>query len=79
MISAGYRMDTITPFIAYSEFETDNVVDGENHDTTSIGLRWDFHDSAAFKIQYDKVKDNSFELAVAGDSKSLTIGIDVVF
>jgi len=79
MISAGYRMDTITPFIAYSEFETDDVVDGENHDTTSIGLRWDFHDSAAFKIQYDKVKDNSFELAVAGDSKSLTIGIDVVF
>ena len=45
----------------------------------SVGLRWDFHSSAAFKIQYDDVSDDSFELAVAGDSKSVTVGVDIVF
>jgi hypothetical protein len=54
---------------------------GGNLDTRMItfGYRWDFHSSAAFKIQYDDVEDNSFDLAVAGDSKSITIGIDLVF
>jgi hypothetical protein len=31
------------------------------------------------KIQYDDVEDNSTSLAVAGDSKAITIGIDMVF
>lgn len=81
MVTLGYRVDTVTPFIAYSSMsqEGDGVEDGEDHNTTSIGLRWDFHDSAAFKVQFDKVKDNSYDYAVAGDSESLTLGIDLVF
>jgi hypothetical protein len=78
MITVGYRFNTLTPFVSYSEFEED-ATDGENHDTTSVGLRWDFHAAAAFKIQYDRVKDNSFDLAVAGDSRALTVGVDLVF
>ena len=78
MITLGYRLDSITPYVSYSEFEED-IVDGEQHNTTSVGLRWDFHPSAAFKVQYDDVKDKSFELAVAGDSKAISIGIDLVF
>lgn len=78
MVSAGYRIDDLTPFVSYSKLKED-ANDGENHNTTSVGLRWDFHTSAAFKVQYDKVEDNSFNTAVAGDSKSLTLGIDLVF
>lgn len=78
MITAGYRFDTVTPFVSYSEFEED-AAGGEEHNTTSLGLRWDFHPSAAFKVQYDKVEDKSVDLAVAGDSKALTVGVDLVF
>jgi len=78
MITFGYRYNNFTPFIAYSDFDQD-AEDGENHNTQSIGLRWDFHSSAAFKVQYDKVEDNSYGLAVAGDSESLTFGIDLIF
>ncbi|MCJ8321399.1 MAG: OprO/OprP family phosphate-selective porin [Colwellia sp.] len=79
MLTVGYRLDSLTPFISYSDFQEKNGEDGEDHNTTSVGLRWDFHPSAAFKVQYDKVQDNSFELAVAGDSESLTVGVDLVF
>lgn len=78
MLTLGYRHKKLTPFIAYSDFGSETA-DGEDHNTTSVGLRWDFHDSAAFKVQYDKVKDNSIDFAVAGDSKSITFGIDLVF
>jgi hypothetical protein len=79
MLTLGYRLDSLTPFISYSAFEQKEGDDGEDHNTTSVGLRWDFHSNAAFKIQYDEVKDNSTSLAVAGDSKVITIGIDMVF
>jgi len=79
MVSVGYRLDAVTPYVSYSKFETKDAEDGEEHSTTSIGIRWDFHSSAAFKIQFDEVKDESFGLAVAGDSKSISIGIDSVF
>jgi hypothetical protein len=79
MITAGYRVKDLTPYVAYSEFETKDE-EGEAHDTTSIGLRWDFHPSAAFKIQWDKVHDEQVLFAeVAGDSKALSVGIDLVF
>ncbi|TMP34243.1 porin [Pseudoalteromonas rubra] len=79
MISAGYRFDSITPYIMYSNFEQKDGDDPEKHDTRAVGVRWDFHPSAAFKVQYDKVEDDSTALAVAGDSESLTLGIDLVF
>ena len=79
MITLGYRMNEFTPYVGYSQFETDDAVDGEEHNTKFVGVRWDFHPSAAFKIQYDKVDDKSFSLAVAGDSDSLSLGVDLVF
>ncbi|MFD2166557.1 porin [Thalassotalea euphylliae] len=78
MLTLGYRWNEFTPFVGYSEYEQDDP-DGEEHNTTMVGLRWDFHPSAAFKVQYDKVEDNSFALAVAGDSEAITLGVDVVF
>ena len=78
MITFGYEFNTLTPFIAYSDYDTEGE-DGEQHNTTSIGLRWDFHDSAAFKVQFDDVEDKSTALAVAGDSETITFGVDIVF
>jgi hypothetical protein len=78
MITLGYRFDAVTPYVSYSQFKEDSQ-DGEQHNTTSVGMRWDFHSSAAFKVQFDKVNDESFDLAVAGDSESITLGIDLVF
>lgn len=78
MVTMGYRYKNFTPFLAYSDFSSEGE-DPEDHNTQSIGLRWDFHSSAAFKVQYDKVEDNSFDFAVAGNSDALTFGIDLVF
>ena len=78
MLTLGYRIDAFTPFVSYSTFEQEGN-DVEDHNTTSVGIRWDFLSNAAFKIQYDEVEDNSFSLAVAGDSKAITIGVDMVF
>lgn len=79
MVSTGYRFDNVTPYIGYSVFDTKGDDDGEAHSTTFAGVRWDFHSSAAFKVQFDKVDDDSVALAVAGDSTSVTFGVDLVF
>jgi hypothetical protein len=77
LVSAGYRIGQWTPYVVYSDFDAE----GEVHDTTSVGVRWDFHGSAAFKVQYDKVDDlfDADNPGVAGDSKAITFGIDLVF
>ncbi len=86
MVSIGHNFGTFTPYLSYSKLDQTGdyldgspISDGEDHDTTSVGIRYDFHPSAAFKVQYDVVNDNSYEYAVAGDSKALTFGIDLVF
>lgn len=76
MVSAGYRLNNVTPYISYADFDSS----GEKHNTTSVGFRYDFHSSAALKVQYDDVKDKGTDgLQVAGDSRALTFGIDLVF
>ncbi|WMN62173.1 porin (plasmid) [Pseudoalteromonas xiamenensis] len=79
MLSAGYRFGNVTPYVMFSDFSQDGDGDTEKHNTKAVGVRWDFHPSAAFKMQYDKVEDESFDLAVAGDSEAITFGVDVVF
>ena len=78
MATLGYRIDSITPYLAYSAFENERD-NAEKHNTRSVGVRWDFHPSAAFKVQYDDVKDESELEPVAGDSHSITLGVDLVF
>ncbi|NRD74979.1 porin [Shewanella sp. VB17] len=78
LVTFGYRFDDLMPYVSYSDF--DDGEGGEVHNTSSLGIRWDFHPSAALKIQYDDIEDNGGpDLKVAGDSTSLTVGIDVVF
>lgn len=76
LVSAGYRFDKLTPYISYADFDSE----GEMHNTTSVGVRWDFHNSAAFKFQLDDVNDKGVGGGkVAGDSKAITMGVDLVF
>ena len=100
LVFLGYRIGSVLPYVVYSEFdESDNpdafapggVNDGEHHNTTSVGLRWDFTSSAAFKIQYDIIDDLGLNpgapgadpnwpyTEVAGDSEAISFGIDAVF
>ena len=76
MVSFGYRLNQITPFLSYADFDSES----ERHHTTSAGLRYDFHKSAAFKLQFDRVKDKGTPgYEVAGDSNAITLGVDLVF
>lgn len=81
LVTVGYRIKDFMPFVSYSDFDDSSEI----HNTTSVGLRWDFHPSAAFKIQYDDVEDNGTGAGtpdswrVAGDSKSISFGVDLVF
>ena len=76
LLSAGYRLGQWTPFVSFADFDSES----EMHSTASVGARWDFHSSAAFKVQYDDVTDDGINgQMVAGDSKAITFGIDLVF
>lgn len=78
MVTLGYRIGDFMPYAGYADFNDGEG--GEVHNTTSLGIRWDFHPSAAFKLQYDDVEDNGGPgLKVAGDSKSVSFGVDLVF
>lgn len=80
LASVGMRMNTLTPFLSLSKFKEDQIgtADFEEHSTTSVGLRYDFHPQAAFKVQFDDIKDEG-TLALEGDAQALTFGIDLVF
>ncbi|NQD38113.1 porin [Permianibacter sp. IMCC34836] len=90
LFGIGYRFGDFLPMITSSSFEeTATWPDIEKHNTRSFSLRWDFASSAAFKIQYDIFEDESRYFYYPdendpvsdfiGDSKLLTLGVDVVF
>lgn len=95
-ISGGYRIGDFTPHITYAEsnathyFQSqgDKAVDVGSSEWT-IGLRWDFHPSAALKAEYTTRSDESdatYRNVVAGGGKGqplevdvFAIGVDVIF
>ena len=79
--SVGYQINNLTPFLAFSEFKQAEKVtneDLEEHTTSSLGVRWNFHPQAAFKAQFDDIQDKG-SLALVGDAQAITLGIDLVF
>jgi opacity protein-like surface antigen len=73
-VSAGYRVDTLTPYITYSQNSRGSFVPGFppptaaaiqssllSQSTVSLGLRWDFIKNMDVEMQYDQVRlgDNS--------------------
>ena len=81
LLSLGYQVNNLTPYLAFSEFKQEEKItneDLEEHTTSSVGLRWNFHPQAALKIQFDEIQDKG-SLALVGDAQAITFGIDLVF
>ncbi len=80
MLGVGYRFGDVTPMITYSKFDESEAPYAERtiYQTLSYTVRWDFHSSAALKLQYDDYEDQS-TFFFLGDSKSLALALDVVF
>ena len=81
MVSLAYEYKKFTSHITRSTFQQKaNLAGGdEDHSTTSIGLRWYVNDSTSLKIQLDKVDDEGVMIPVVGDSKVISMGVDIVF
>jgi len=96
-ISSGIRLGNLTPHITYGvseatfSQETPSLdTDSENASTTiTLGVRWDFHPSAAFKAEFSTREDdsddalqNDFGFFGNGEQNKVdvfTVGFDVIF
>lgn len=98
-VSGGIRIGTLTPHLTFSQRVQDISSDGfatglssdaqAKQSTVTLGLRWDFHHSAALKVEYltrDDESDSSVKNNITffgrGDSFEVsvfTVGIDVIF
>ena len=79
-VSAGYRIDKITPFLTYSQDSPASTLPGfvatatsiqsakNSQHTTSLGARWFFIKNADLKLQYDQVQ-------LGGDSNGNLINV----
>ena len=81
MVSLGYHLGRFTPHITQSLLKQKHNAAGgdEHHITNSVGLRWDYNDSTAFKIQYDRTEDKGVVIPVSGDAELISLGVDFVF
>lgn len=94
MMSAGYRINEFTPHITFSSRETEFTADAggpaagladktKATQTVNVGVRWDFHPSAAFKVDYTHVTDESDDEFLTngkvGEVSVLAAGVDFVF
>lgn len=88
-VSLAYSMGSVTPYVTYSERQTEVTTSFAGNptaanETTSVGVRWDFHPSAALKVEYNSstdVSDAAYS-AFAGnafDVDNIAVGVDVVF
>ena len=94
-VSAGIRQGRLTPHITYGERTTTLQQTGvsgsfdQQVEYWTLGLRWDFHPSAAAKIEYltrsdesDSFVKNSFGVFGQGDAGEVDVvsfGVDVIF
>jgi predicted porin len=79
-LTAGYRFDTLLPHITYTHSECkDNIFDGDDLDNITVGLRWDFHSSAAIKFEYSKNDIEAGAGSSDSDAELLAMSIDLFF
>lgn len=80
--SFGFRIGAFTPHITYGEYkgDDDNIPFVNNRHSLTIGLRYDFHPSAAFKIEYSTLEEESDPLvALFDDSEAVSFAVDFLF
>jgi hypothetical protein len=76
VFNASYDWLRIRATYTHSE-NKDNFSDGDNLDNITVGLRWDFHPSAAIKFEYS---ENDVDAGAGGtdsDAELLAMSIDV--
>ncbi len=95
-ITAGYRLGQFTPHLTYGTLQytsEDNVLFGGfgiapdtdvKSSSWTMGLRWDFHPSTAFKVEYLTRDDNSDKnwvdrLGKRQEVDLISAGFDVLF
>jgi hypothetical protein len=79
-VTAGYRINSFLPHITYTHSENkDNVYDGADLDNITVGLRWDFHPSAAIKFEYSKNDIDAGAGSTDSDAELLATSIDLFF
>ncbi|MAZ86759.1 MAG: hypothetical protein CL693_03895 [Cellvibrionaceae bacterium] len=93
-ISGGYRIGDFTPHITFSTenqevedsvYAAAGLTDGDDSsDSITLGVRWDFHPQAAFKVEYQARSDESDDNIEAyyGDRNEVdvvSVGFDVIF
>ena len=88
MATAGYEWGEFTPHVTFIESSADfgDQLDGliAEVETTIVGVRWDFHPSAAFKLEYSSSEDKSTSTLINGQGHfyevdTVTAGIDIIF
>ena len=90
-VSVGYRTGSLTPYLTLGsetdELHTTILNPATGDDTTdfvSMGMRWDFHSQASFKLEYESRSDESdADIVTAyGDRNEvdlLSASIDLLF
>ncbi len=100
MITTGYRMGLWTPHLSFSTNTSDydssdldgngtvssSALDGEEDslETWIVGLRYDFHPSAALKVEYTDRSDESDNTSITAFGKrrevsTFAVGVDLIF
>ncbi len=92
MVTAGYQFGEFTPHISYAEvdinysgFLNPSFKDLSNAtETTTVGVRWDFHPAAAFKLEYSTSTDASSKEIISAFGKrnevdAVSFGFDIIF
>lgn len=83
LVSLGYKWNVFSWHLTYSEFKQKSFnsgLDGENHNTRSTGIRWDFHSQASVKLQYDRFHDQGgSQYNLGGDSETVSMAFDMIF
>ena len=80
-VTGGLRLGKFTPHITYGNMEEDddNLPVKVIQNTTTVGIRYDFHPEAAIKLEYAKRNDESEGTVYLGDSDLISFAIDFAF
>ena len=90
MFSTGYQIGSFTPHFSYSKSKNTveinpNLPEQESgKSAVTFGIRWDFHSSSAFKVEYTSTTDESSDIIIQNSGNSLeakivSFGYDVIF
>lgn len=90
MSSIGYQLYDFTPHLSYSKslnsIELNPALPEQDNGRSSVtaGIRWDFHPSSSFKVEFTSTTDESSDLIIASSGKQLetdlvSFGYDVIF